>query len=138
MKKYPLFLLAAGFCLLGCDGSGSAICEALSRCGAAPINCEATFDALILPDGCEEAVIAADCEEHHLDVPSYMDLCFPPCGDYSAVCTGDVITVCQDGRTKTLKCPGMCKLVDLKSTGVCADEYQGQTSDNGQDLCWCE
>ena len=142
MRKYPVFLmLPTALWLLGCGsggGGGSAICDALSACGAAPANCEGTFDSLILPGGCEEAVIAADCEDHRLEVPSSMDLCFPPCGTDSAVCTGNIIAVCYDGRTTTLTCPEVCKLNGATYTGVCANEYQGQPSADGQDVCWCE
>jgi hypothetical protein len=139
MGKYLAVLLPAVFWSLGCGGgSGSSICDALSKCGAAPANCEGTFDSFILPSGCEEAVVAADCDDHHLEAPSYLDLCFPPCGDDSAVCTGDIIAVCNSARTTTLKCPETCRLNGATYTGVCANEYQGQTSEDGQDLCWCE
>lgn len=139
MGKYTAFLLSAVLGLSGCGGGDmSAICEALSKCAAAPSNCEDTFDALVLPGGCEEAVIEADCADHQLETPSYMDLCFPPCGADSAVCTGDIITACFQGRTSTTRCPGVCKLVDKSYTGVCANEYQGQQSADGQDVCWCE
>lgn len=141
MKKYTVFLmLLAALWLLGCGdgGGGSAICEALSACGAAPANCEANFAAMILPGGCEEAVIAADCEDHRQAEPSYMDLCFPPCGADSAVCTGDIIVVCYNGQSSTLKCAETCKVNSATYTGVCADEYQGQPSSDGQDVCWCE
>jgi hypothetical protein len=140
MKKHQTFLLLAVFCLAGCGsgGGGSAICDALGACAAAPANCEATFDSLVLPGGCEEAVVAADCEDHRSETPSYMDLCFPPCGADSAVCTADIIAVCYDGRTTTLTCPEVCKLNNATYVGVCSNEYQGQQSSDGQDVCWCE
>ena len=137
MGKYLAVFLPALFWFGGCQG-GSAICNALNECGAAPSRCELYFDALILPDGCAEAIVAAECQEHFLEVPSYMDLCFPPCGADSAVCAGDIITACFDGRTTTSKCALVCKLADMKYSGVCAEEYQGQTSEDGQDLCWCD
>jgi hypothetical protein len=139
MKKHLAVLLPVALWFLGCGGGGgSGICNALNKCGAAPTNCEENFDALILPGGCEEAVIAAECEDHLQEVPSYMDLCFPPCGADSAVCAGDTVTACKDGRTTTLKCPETCKLNGATYTGVCANEYQGQPSSDGQDVCWCE
>jgi hypothetical protein len=141
MKKCTLILmLTAALGLLGCGGGGggSGICSALGKCGAAPADCELYFDALILPGGCEEAVIAATCEDHRSETPSYMDLCFPPCGADSAVCTGDIIAVCYSARTTTLNCAQVCQLNDMTYTGVCDNEYQGVPSADGQDDCWCE
>jgi hypothetical protein len=137
MKKHLAALLPAFLWLCGCEG-GSAICNALNKCGAAPPRCELYFDALILPEGCEDAIVAADCLDHREDPPSYKDLCFPPCEDDSAVCTGDIITACYDGKTTTSKCPQTCKLNGSTYSGVCSNEHEGQMSENGQDVCWCE
>lgn len=139
MKKQLTFLLLTVFCLAGCSGDGgSAICNALSKCGINQAECEGTFDALILPGGCEEAIIDADCADHQLETPSYTELCFPPCGADSSVCNGDIVTACYQDRTMVTKCPEVCKLVDKSYTGVCANEYQGQPSETGMDVCWCE
>ena len=141
MKKFTVFtILTAVLLIAGCGGGGggSAICEAFDACGVGGADCEDTFDALILPGGCEEAIIAADCADHQQETPSYTDLCFPPCGADSSVCTGDIVTLCYEGRTMTSYCTGVCKLAGMTYTGVCADEYQGQQSENGMDVCWCE
>jgi hypothetical protein len=136
MVKYLAILLA----LTGLSGCGEAggICGALNKCMAAPPQCDLYFKALILPEGCEEAIIDADCEDHHQEPPSYTGLCFPPCGADSAVCDGDIITACYEERTTTTRCPEACKLAGGTYTGVCANEYEGQQSADGQDLCWCE
>ena len=140
MKKYLAVLFLAAFWLSSCGsgGGGSAVCDALDACGVGGADCEATFDALILPGGCEEAIIAADCADHQLETPSYTDLCFPPCGADSSVCTGDIVTACYQGRTMTSNCSGVCKLAGRTYTGVCDDEYQGQSSETGMDVCWCQ
>jgi hypothetical protein len=140
MMKHLTFMVLAVFCLAGCGGGGggSDICNALDACGVGGADCETTFEALILPGGCEEAIIAADCTDHQQETPSYTDLCFPPCGADSALCTGDIITACYQGRTMTSNCPGVCELAGRTYSGVCADEYQGQQSETGMDVCWCE
>lgn len=141
MKKYTVFvMLTAALLMAGCGGGGggSDICNALDACGAGGADCEATFEALILPGGCEEAIIAADCADHQAETPSYTDLCFPSCGIDSSACAGDIITACYQGRTMTSYCTGVCKLAGRTYTGVCADEYMGQTSETGMDVCWCE
>jgi hypothetical protein len=130
----PLLLLI-WFC--GCE-EGSGICYELNKCAAAPPQCELYFEALILPGGCEEAIIDADCEDHHQDPLPYADLCFPPCGEDSAVCSGDIVTACYAGRTTSTKCPETCKLANATYTGVCDNEFEGQPSKDGQDVCWCE
>jgi len=137
MGKYLAVLLPLFFWLSGC-GEDSGICAALNKCLAAPPQCDLYFKALILPEGCEEAIIDADCEDHYQEPPPYTDLCFPPCEEDSAVCDGDIITACYGGKTTTTKCPETCRLAGATYTGVCADEYEGQQSEDGQDLCWCE
>jgi hypothetical protein len=137
MVKYLAVLLPIFFFICGCE-KGSGVCYALDKCAASMPNCELYFEALILPEGCEEAIIDADCADHYQEPPPYTDLCFPPCEADSAVCDGDTITACYDGKTTVTRCAENCKLYGGTYVGVCSNEYEGQQSSDGQDICWCE
>jgi hypothetical protein len=124
----------------GCGegGDGGPICEALVGCGVlSSEDCILFVGSTVFSQECEDAMLAATCEDHALPDPSYTDLCFPPCDGDFAQCSGSQIIVCSDGHRFVMKCDGVCQLNNMAYIGVCADEYQGQQSDTGGDVCWC-
>ena len=127
-------------------GGGGATCEeaaaAVGACGG-DITEQQFIDTyceqFVFPDGCTDAVVAADCEEHELDEPSYFATCFPACGADSSSCNDDgTISVCSDGVMLTASCEGVCEAGGSPYTGTCAAEYMDQQSSTGMDVCWCE
>jgi len=93
------------------------------------------FDPVVFSQQCLDAFWAATSEDHKLQEPSYTPTCFPPCEEENAICSsGGLITVCTEGMTMVMKCEKVCEAKGMEYSGVCANEYQGQTSDTGFDV----
>lgn len=109
--------------------NGELGCEAIWNCGE---DCSYDIHPELLSDACVAAIEAATCEEHRLSVPSYYDVCFPPCSDEAMFCNADDnITACTsdvDGspRWVTLSCARECALEGDDFSGSCVVDQSGQ------------
>lgn len=95
-----------------------------------------------LTQDCLQAIASAPCAEHAALMPSYQAGCFPPCNAAESPATcgpNDTLTRCvEDLGTVVYRCGPVCEINGASYTGTCGTEYQGQTSDTGEDVCWCE
>jgi hypothetical protein len=123
--------------------SAKAACDAVEACEGASgrASCEQLFDLIAPTRACTSAIEAASCEDHARDVPSYMDVCLPPCDGSKPRCNDDeTITRCVDSdgesRLATIRCEAACMTEGAAYVGVCGRAYGGMTSD--EDKCWCD
>jgi hypothetical protein len=103
-------------------------------------------DLIVLSAGCISAQFTAGCEELASDDSStpVLNACFPSCTDGDPnTCSGNAITVCTDPddtgdfRSLIFNCGPFCELDASSYVGTCSDMYMDQTSDSGEDVCWC-
>lgn len=122
-------------------------CLALLACGQPQATCD-LFSQAVLDEACTEAVLEAPCEEHSVPNPSYMELCFPPCGaDTQTRClVPDILRTCEqlsDGtvREVLVRCHQACALAGLQFSGVCSTDFQRDLLSgpvrSSQPQCWC-
>ncbi len=81
-----------------------------------------------------DQVYSGDCS---WDSNSGHDVCwcqYDECSDPDWECSGNQITVCNDGQLETTPCSEVCKSLDMKSAcGACSYD-----SESGHDVCWCD
>ncbi len=137
----------------GDDGDSVTVnsCEDLAAvigaCGTAGTAAEfraEICDIVLLSGPCMNAAANADCSEHPDEVDaSYDDLCFPSCVDGApAQCiANEAVTLCLEDEGEfhelALRCDALCASDGSPYVGTCATEYMGQTSQSGEDTCWC-
>jgi len=136
-----LVVTVVAFGPAGCgqDESLSSACKSMVNCGqfTTTSDCKATMGALVLSSPCIKAIAGASCTDHAANPPSYWAVCWDQCSVEGQHCAGDTIQMCTDGWELIGDCEGVCNLNNRSYLGVCADEYLGQPSDNGLDVCWC-
>jgi hypothetical protein len=82
-------------------------------------------DGILISEACAQAVEAAPCSEHALDVPSWENVCFPKCSMGQAQCNTDgTVTICSpylngaaDLRWMTFLCATICSQMNKPGSG---------------------
>lgn len=151
-----LFLWLTAICCASCgDGEDAAThktteaeaCTAVGACEGEEgrQECEALFELIVPSEACLAAMETASCEDHAVEPPPYEDVCLPPCdGTESPRCNGDgTLTRCSElseggMAMTTIRCAAACEDSGLSFTGTCGTQHEGQTSESGEDRCWCE
>lgn len=132
------------------EGGDSSNCEevcqqASNRCQEFPADgCTENLCVAMIPtSGCLSAIAGASCAELTEGGSSLTDVCWPRCAQIGAACQGDRIAQCADvfgdGPRAVLRdCNHVCAINGQSYTGVCGYSYEGQPSNTGFDVCWCE
>jgi hypothetical protein len=159
------FLLAASASACSSSGGGgssnpadevSDICAKFVSCGTADgttgtpytqSSCDSDLGGWVPPAGCQSAIDSASCGDiNGGNGGAALTTCFPSCtGVGGTSCTGDDIAQCvgqtdagSTGETITHTCASVCSGLGETYTGVCGASYEGTTSTNGEDTCWCK
>ena len=103
--------------------------------------CTAECHGLHLSQQCTDAITSAPCSElaKGLDQSSVTPACFASCSPDEQHCiAGDRMQICKSSVELTADCSWACSTAGKAYVGVCGSSYQGQTSPNGGDVCWCK
>ncbi len=164
LVSLALILSASTYACSSSGGGGSSnptdevtdICAKFVSCGTADgttgtpytqSSCESDLGGWVPPAGCQGSIDSATCGDiNGGNSGAALSTCFPACtGVGGTSCAGDNIAQCvgdpaagSTGETITRTCASNCAESGQTYTGVCGASYEGTTSTNGEDTCWCK
>ena len=147
-RSCQILALLFGFALLACSSDDEAdpcsrVCDRAIECSpqSDKKQCLENCSVRLVSEACADAVTSAACDEVNQELstnPGWADTCYPPCTGGAGECSGDTLTLCNNGREYRSPCSEVCKAVGRTYSGICGHRYVDQECSNGGDCCWCK